>query len=161
MTRRTRSVVIDGTLPVGRLFSGTNNSSTATADKQIAGARASAVTTRIKPVSSPISTTIATKGSSFITGGLITEITYSFTGKILASASPLGRSVIVRLRKRSAAGTTTNIAEYTLPVGVLNGTITTDPINITARDIFFWDVLQVGSSRPGQGLAITIKYFKA
>lgn len=160
MTRRTRSVIIDSTLPVGRLFSGTNNSSTAAADKQIAGARPSAVKTAIKPSSSPISVATATKGSTFITAGVITEITYRFVGKQSSQATPSGRNVIVRLRRVSSTGTSTNLADYQLPVSVVSGTLTTEQINIAARDTFFWDVIQVGSGRPGQGLEMTITFFK-
>jgi hypothetical protein len=161
MTRRTRSILIDGTLPVGRVFSLTNNTSTATADKLIAGVRPSASTTTIKASGISIAVAIATKGVKFVTNGLITEITYKFSGKDTTAATPSGRVVIVRLRKISSSGTTTNIANYNLPVGVLSGTITTDSITITAGDTFYWDVTQVGSGRPGQGLGITTTYYKS
>ena len=161
MTRRTRSILIDSSLPVGKMYTGVNSTSTATANNQIGGAVAFSSATTIKPKSSSISVTTATKGTNFVTAGLITEITYSFNGTKSSEASPNGKAVIVRLRKVSSAGTTTNLANYTLPVGVLSGTVTANSIAITAGDTFYWDVTQVGSTRPGQGLAITMKYFKS
>jgi hypothetical protein len=156
MTRRTRSILIDGSL--GRMFSNTASSSSATSANLIAGTKAASSITYIKPKSSALTVVTATKGARFINSGLITSITYKFDGAA-TQAAPAGRAVIVRLRKVSSNGTSTNIANYTLPVNVLSGTITTEPIAITADDSFFWDVTQVGTTRPGQGLYITMTYY--
>jgi hypothetical protein len=161
MTRRTRSILIDSSLPIGRMYTGVSSTANAAANNQIGGAVAFSSVTTIKPQSSAISVANATKGTNFITSGVITEITYSFNGKKSSEASPSGKAVIVRLRKISSTGTTTNLANYTLPVNVLSGTVTANSITITAGDTFYWDVTQVGSTRPGQGLAITMKYFKS
>jgi hypothetical protein len=143
------------------MYTGVSSTANAAANNQIGGAVAFSSVTTIKPQSSAISVANATKGTNFITSGVITEITYSFNGKKSSEASPSGKAVIVRLRKISSTGTTTNLANYTLPVNVLSGTVTANSITITAGDTFYWDVTQVGSTRPGQGLAITMKYFKS
>jgi hypothetical protein len=152
MTRRTRSVLIDGNL--GRMYSNVNNSSIATADKVIAGSKPATSITYLKPKSSPLTVVNATKGTRFGSSGLITSITYKFDGD-----TPAGRPVNVRLRKVSSNGTSTNIATYSLAIGVSAGTITTDSISIAAGDSFFWDVTQIGIGRPGSGLFITKTYY--
>jgi len=161
MTRRTRSILIDSSLPVGKMYTGVSGTATAAANNQIGGAVAFSSVTTIKPKSSSIAVANATKGTNFVTAGLITLITYSFNGTSSSLATPSGRAVIVRLRKVASSGLTTNLASYTLPVNVLSGTVTANSITITAGDTFYWDVTQVGTTRPGQGLAITMKYFKS
>lgn len=157
MTRRTRSILLDGNL--SRMFAGISNSTNATPDKIIAGSKPLTSITYIKPKSSPLTVVTATKGTRFASAGMISSITYTFDSKSPTTASPNGRAVIVRLRKVSSNGTSTNIANYSLPVNVNSGTITTDTISIVAGDSFFWDVIQIGTSRPGSGLFITKTYY--
>lgn len=157
MTRRTRSFLIDGSQ--GRMFTGTADSNSAASDKLIAGPKQQTSITYIKPKSSPISVVTATKGTRFSSNGLITSVTYNFDGANTSQASPSGRGVIILLRKVSSSGTSNNIASYTLPVNVLSGTVTSSPITITSGDSFFWDVTQIGTTRPGQGLYITTNYY--
>lgn len=161
MTRRTRSILMDAA--AGKMFTNVKSVATATPDTIIAGPKPLSYGLALKSKGANVSLLLTSTKYKILSvnSGTITSITYSFNGKDTTLATPAGQPVIIRLRQTSYSGTGVYTATYTLPVGVYSGTldISPNPIPFNGRDKFYWDVRQVGSTRRGQGLIMTMTYY--
>jgi hypothetical protein len=153
MPTRTRSILIDNTL--GKIFTGVANSGTTDVSKLIAGTKI-----QNKGVSAPSKNNIVAatnigdgKGVYFSADSLIVQVV------LKASIAPKGRAAQVRLKKGSDGySNSTVIDTYSLPANSVSATINTN-ISILAGQSVFADVVQGGSTTPGQGLSIAYNYY--
>jgi hypothetical protein len=153
MPIRTRSILIDNTL--GKIFTGVANSGTTDVSKLIAGTKI-----QNKGVSAPSKNNIVAatnigdgKGVYFSADSLIVQVV------LKASRAPKGRAVQVRLKKGSSGyDSSTTVDTYSLSADSTSATINTN-ISIAAGESVFADVVQGGSTSPGQGLSIAYNYY--
>ena len=156
---RTRGILHDNTS--GKLYANVTTSVGATSDQLIAGSRKSTQSLSFKSPGTAISAVIATQGTLFNTTGVITNISYKFvssTGVSANTAAPQGSSANVTLRKVSSTGVSSSTM-YALQPLLANGIVTSSSTAINPGDTFYWDINNVGSSFPGQGLIIMMDYF--
>jgi len=162
MATRKRGILIDNTF--SKMFSNIEATTNATAAQLIAGGKVSTTAIIIKPPGLAIQVVKSIQGKYFGNPGIITGATYTFnaagTSTALKAASlPKSKPVLVTLRKVSSAGEITIINQYSLLAGVATGSINTGTVQIAVGDTFFWDVNQVGTTQPGQGLSIIMNYY--
>lgn len=160
---RIRGILIDNTF--SKMFSNIDATVNATAQQLIAGSIARAAYTSIKQPGYPISVVTSIQPAQYFPNpGIITSASYSFRAQYSSQSAlqaiiPQGRDVWVVLRKVSSAGATANLGQFILSKGTSTGTINTGTIVISTGDTIYWDVTQVGTTQPGQGLLITTNYY--
>lgn len=157
MTRRVRSSLIDNT--TGRVLRNTDVS-TANSDFVVAALAPRQVIIEVKGPGNIVQVVQATKYWKPAGPGLITKVTATLRGSSIAdqtSASPGGQSLNIRVRQVKADSTT-----YTYSYSISADTLTTATaaqISFVETDNIYVDVLQVGSTRPGQGLVVYLENY--
>lgn len=157
MTRRIRSTLYDNT--TGKVLVNTDSSG---ADSNYVAA---AVSPRqvIMDIKSPGNSVQVVQASKFwkpSATGLITKVTallrpYSTGSQSLATAG--GQQLTIRLRLVHSDNTG-NTYNYSIPADTISASSVTQ-ISFVETDKIYVDVLQVGSSRPGQGLVVYLEYY--
>lgn len=152
MAQRIRSILVDNTL--GKIFTGANTVSNASAANLIAGTQ-KLVKTFASGVA--VNTKVAnnlTAGSGLLIGnnGVLVSVT------LMAVTAPLGSNISVNLKKGSAYASSSIVGTYTLSPGS-NLTYYTTAISFLATDNFFIDITQVGSVKSGVGFSIQLGYY--
>lgn len=159
MTRRTRNFLIDNT--TGTVYSGVSSSATATQDKIAAGIKPTFAKTIISKSGSKVVRVTSNKPIIFGREVLITSIRLSVAdkkGKLVISAAPQGNDIVVRLRKVNSSNVETIIGTYSITQNTTssqNGV----SISVAATDSLFYDVIEIGTTKPGLGLSVTTGYF--
>ena len=158
MTRRTRSLLIDSSL--GKIFTGAADSSSATAVNLVAG-------TTLKSIQKNfgINTTLAALRQNVITSVpfpanvIITSVKVKIGHPTATSPwTPAGSSIIITLKTGLTYATSTSAGNVSLPALTASATTATS-ISIAAGYTLYWDIIQVGSTRAGMGLSITLYYY--
>lgn len=151
MPVRSRSVLIDNS--VGRIFTNTANSLPSDASKLIAGSRiqtkvlAASRTARIQPANN------IGRGFYFSDNALVVQVVLS------ARIAAKGQDAQIRLKKGSSDyESASTINTYTLGENAKINTINVS-IAVTAGETIYIDVVQGGSSRPGNGLSIRLNHY--
>lgn len=156
MTRRIRSSLTDHT--TGRVLRNTDVS-TANSDYVVAAPAPRQVIIEVKAPGNIVQVVQATKSWKPAGPGVITKVTAILRsyGGDTTSATPGGQSLNIRVRQVKADSTT-----YTYSYSIAADTIssaTAAQINFVETDNIYVDVLQVGSSRPGQGLVVYLENY--
>ena len=156
MTRRTRSLLIDASL--AKIFSGAADSSSATAANLVAGSTLRSIQRNFgtSGTTAKVQNNIITS-VPFPSNVLITSV------KVMVNTSPgsyqpTGSSIIITLKTGLTYATSTSVGNVSLPALTTSATTATS-ISIAAGYTLYWDIIQVGSTRPGIGLSITPFYY--
>lgn len=152
-TRRLRSILIDSTL--GKIFTNTAEVTPSDPSKLIAGTKIqSTIISSPKKLSLVVSKNLGLTGAGkkFTSGALLTAATLDLM------TTTMGASLIVLMKVGSTYETSTLAATLTLAAASRSQTT---PLSITVQPnhAVFFDIAQVGTTRPGQGLSITLKYY--
>lgn len=161
MTRRIRSMLLD--VGLGKIFTGAIASSSATAANLIAGSTIKSIqrnfgssATTAKVTSNVVTSTLFSS-NALITSVLV-KINTSGVGSGAAYYQPAGSSIIVTLKTGLTYATSTSVGTVSLPALTTSATTVTS-ISIVANNTLYWDITQVGSTKPGIGLSITPFYY--
>jgi hypothetical protein len=150
---RTRSVIIDNTL--GRIFRNTPSVSQATAANLIAGSKIESTSFAAgKKVVARVLNNIGTgKGLFFPSGGLITSV------QLTAATAAFGSLLTLRLRVGVDYDSSISIQEYQMPNFTKSATFSA-AITVPIGQSVFFDITQVGSIKPGQGVGARLSFYR-
>jgi hypothetical protein len=150
---RTRSVIIDNTL--GRIFRNTPSVSQATAANLIAGSKieSTSFAAGAKVVARVVNNIGAGKGLFFPSGALITSI------QLTATMPASGNLLTLRLRVGVDYASSISIEEYQMPNLTKSATFTV-AITVPIGHSVFFDIAQVGSIKPGQGVGARLSFYR-
>jgi hypothetical protein len=152
---RTRSFLFDS----GILYVNVDVVSNANSITTAAGSTASKKikTVEIKPYASVVQVVTGTNEWYLNNNIVITNILSTLRGP--SNFAPQGRDMIVVLRKKHASnGNTTTFQTITITKATTSKTVDTS-LTALAGDRIYFDVTQVGSTIPGQGLKLDITYY--
>ena len=152
MVQRVRSILVDNTL--GKIFTGANTVSNATAANLIAGTQKN-----IKTFSSAATTTMRVAnnlfggtGVSIGSNGVIVSVT------LTAATAPVGSNTVINLKKGNTYSNSSVVGTYSMssnsPIVLYSTTL-----NFSSSDNFFVDITQVGSTKSGSGLGVQLGYY--
>jgi hypothetical protein len=111
----------------------------------------------IKPYASVVQVVTGTNEWYLNSDIVITNILSTLRGP--SNFAPQGRDMIVVLRKNHASnGLTTTFQTITITKSTTSKNVSTT-LNASAGDKIYFDVTQVGSTIPGQGLKLDITYY--
>jgi len=156
MPRRTRSLLIDASL--GKIFAGAADSSSATAANLIGGSTLKSIQRNYFTGNTlaKVTNDVATR-TTFPANAIITAVKV-MVNTAPGSYQPTGSSIIVRLKTGLTYETSTSVGNVSLPALTTSATTATS-IVVVAGHTLYWDIIQVGSTRPGIGLSITPFYY--
>ena len=152
MAQRIRSILVDNTL--GKIFTGANSVSYATAANMIAGSQK-----QVKTVYA--GATVTTKVANNLSGGNGISVGNNgvLTGVTLSLAAPaVGAAVTINLKKGSSYSNSSIVGTYSIPVSLLSAVYVTT-LSFITTDNFYIDVTQVGSVKSGTGLLVQLSYY--
>lgn len=153
MATRARGILVDSTL--GKMFTNTSSVQSADSSKLIAGTKLQSTV-----IYSPKKKNIVVvnqlgssgRGKVFPTGALLTKITASVL------VAPIGSDIIIGVKVGQTYDTSSPVSFLTIAENT-KSTTNSVSISISPDSALFFDVIQVGSIKPGQSLAITFSYY--
>ena len=152
---RTRSVLIDNTL--GRIFRNVTSSASGTAANLIAGSKieSAAITSGTRTVARPTNNIGNGKGIFFAGGALITSI------NLTARGAPVGyinaNSIVTRVKVGASYETAESVGDYALQTKSIT---TSTAITVNAGHSVYFDIIQVGSIKPGTGFGVRLNFYR-
>lgn len=153
MTRRTRSILVDAN--IGKIFINTSQVTPDDPSKLIAGTKLeSTVISSPKKRNLIVANNLGStgKGKVFPTGALLTSVAAS------VKVTPLGSSLIINVKVGEEYETSSIVSTLTIAEAATS-TSSNISVIIPADQAVYLDVVQVGSTRPGQSLSVTLKYY--
>jgi len=155
---RIRGMIIDNSATVGAIYTAISKTSEASANNTITSGILKQAAIEIKPVGMPVSVVTSTNAWKASSNISILSVSAELRGKLSSDiAYPIGKSLIVSLRKKSSANVTTSLGTVTLPINGTGNTVTTN-YSVNVNDNVFVDVTQVGTTRTGLGLIVYLRY---
>jgi hypothetical protein len=156
MPRRTRSLLIDASL--GKIFAGASDSLSATAANLIGGSTLKSIQRNFgtSGILAKVTNDVITR-TPFPANAIITAVKV-MVNTAPGSYQPTGSSIIITLKTGLTYATSTSVGDVSLPALTTSATTATS-ISILAGYTLYWDIIQVGSIRPGIGLSITPYYY--
>jgi len=152
---RTRSFLFDSGILYVNLDVVSNANSITTAAGSTASKKIKSV--EIKPYASVVQVVTGTNEWYLNNNIVITNILSTLRGP--SNFAPQGKDMIVVLRKKHASnGNTTTFQTITITKATTSKTVDVTLTALTGDKIYF-DVTQVGSTIPGQGLKLDITYY--
>ena len=152
---RTRSFLFDSGILYVNLDVVSNANSITTAAGSTASKKIKSV--EIKPYASVVQVVTGTNEWYLNNNIVITNILSTLRGP--SNFAPQGKDMIVVLRKKHASnGNTTTFQTITITKATTSKTVDVTLTALTGDRIYF-DVTQVGSTIPGQGLKLDITYY--
>lgn len=153
MTRRTRSILVDAN--IGKIFINTSQVTPDDPSKLIAGTKLeSTVISSPKKRNLVVANNLGStgRGRVFPTGALLTSVAAS------VRPGPLGSDLVINVKVGEEYETSSIISVLTIEQGTLS-TSSNVSVIIPAEQAVYLDIVQVGSTRPGQNLSVTLKYY--
>lgn len=153
MTRRTRSILVDAN--IGKIFINTAQVTPDDPSKLIAGTKLqSSIISSPKKRNLVVAKNLGTtgKGKVFPTGALLTSLSASVL------VAPVGSSLIIEVRVGQDYETSLLIDTLTIDE-LMKTTSSNISVTIPAEHAVFLDINQIGATKPGQSLRVTLKYY--
>ena len=155
---RTRGMIIDNSANTASIYTSVSSTTEASPVNTITTGILKQTAIEIKPVGMPVSVVTSTNGWKASSNISILSVSAELRGKLSSDiAYPVGKSLIVSLRKKSTANVTTALGTVTLPINGTSNTITTN-YSVNVNDNVYVDVTQVGKTRTGLGLIVYLRY---
>jgi len=152
MARRTRSILVDGT--IGKIFTNVISVSNANSTNLIAGTLQKSGGFSIpNSQSARITNNLGGKnGFNFATTGVVTEVS------INSVIAPKGSGIQINLKRGTTYATSTVVGTYTLAELQTTSTTVTS-ITVASGDSLYVDITSVGTVVAGTGVSVKFKYY--